>query len=322
MRAVRVHGTGGPEVLRQDDISVPEPRAGEALVKLGAAGVNFIDTYQRSGLYPATLPLVLGQEGAGTVTAVGDGVSMVHVGDRVAYQGVMGAYAEYAVVPQERLVPVPDGVSFEQAAAVLLQGVTAHYLATSTYPLAKDDVCLVHAAAGGVGLLLCQIAAMRGAHVIGTVSTEQKAELARAAGAADVINYTTHDFVAEVKRITQGRGVHVVYDSVGKTTFDKSLDVVGRRGMVVTFGQSSGPIPSFDPLVLMRKGSLYLTRPTINDYAATHAELVVRTNDLFSWIRDGRLSVRIDRTLPLDQAEEAHRALESRATSGKVLLIP
>lgn len=322
MLAIRVHAPGGVDALQQDDIPVPQLRPGEALVKLGAAGVNFIDTYQRSGLYTVPLPLTLGQEGAGTVTAVAEDVTVVRVGDRVAYQNVLGAYAEYAAVPADRLVPVPDGVSMDQAAAVMLQGVTAHYLATSTYPLSKGDVCLVHAAAGGVGLLLCQIATMRGAHVIGTVSTEAKAALARDAGAEHVINYTTHDFVAETKRITQGQGVHVVYDSVGHTTFEKSLDVLTRRGMMVSFGQSSGAIAPFDPLLLSRRGSLYLTRPTVGDYVVTRDELLRRTNDLFAWIRDGRLVVRIDRTVPLARVAEAHRALESRATSGKVLLIP
>jgi len=323
VRAVRIHDTGGVDMLRDDDIDIPAPKTGEALVKLGASGVNFIDTYHRTGLYRLPLPLTLGQEGAGTVTAVGDGVTTVQVGDRVAYQGVQGSYAEYAVVPADRLVSVPDGVSLDQAAAVMLQGITAHYLATSTYPLSVGDICLVHAAAGGVGLLLCQIATMRGAHVIGTVSTAKKAALAKGAGAHDVINYTTHDFVDEVKRITHGRGgVQVVYDSVGKTTFEKSLDVLVRRGTLVSFGQSSGAVGTFDPLLLSRKGSLYLTRPTTGDYVATRDELLRRTHDLFEWVRDGRLTVRIDRAIPLTQAADAHRALESRATSGKVLLIP
>jgi NADPH2:quinone reductase len=322
MLAIRVHTAGGPDALRVDDVPVPIPAAGNAVVKLAAAGVNFIDTYQRSGLYAIPLPATLGQEGAGVVTAVADDVSDVRVGDRVAYQGVLGAYAEYAAVPADQLVPVPDGVTLEQAAALMLQGMTAHYLATSTYPLADGDVCLVHAAAGGVGLLLCQIAAMRGARVIGTTSTAQKAQLAKEAGAWEVINYTTHDFVAESRRLTSGRGVRVVYDSVGRTTFQQSLDALEPRGMLVTFGQSSGAIPPFDPLVLSRKGSLFLTRPTLGHYVASRDELLRRASDLFGWVRDGRLTVRIDRTLPLAQAAEAHRALESRATMGKVLLTP
>ena len=267
-------------------------------------------------------PYTLGQEAAGIVTDLGPDVSGVAVGDLVAYTGVPGAYAEFAVVPADRLVPVPAGVTARQAAAVILQGVTAQYLVTSTYPLAPGQTCLVHAAAGGVGLLLCQIAKRRGARVIGTVSTEAKAALARTAGADEVILYTQQDFEAEVKRITGGTGVPVVYDSVGKTTFDKSLDCLARRGMLVLFGQSSGPVPPFDPQILNRKGSLYITRPTLGHYVATREELLDRAGQVLDWVADGSLSVRIGREYPLAEAAEAQRALAGRVTTGKVLLVP
>lgn len=322
MKAIRVHTTGGPEVLKYEDVPEPKAGAGEAVVKLDASGVNFIDVYQRVGLYPKPLPLTLGSEGAGTVTAVGDGVTDVRVGDRVAYQNVLGAYAEYAVVPAAQLVSVPDGVTTKHAAALMLQGMTAHYLAISTYPLKNGDTCLVHAAAGGVGLLLCQIAKMRGARVIGTVSTEAKAKLAREAGADEVINYTTHDFETEVKRITGGVGVQVVYDSVGRTTFDKSLASLARRGMLVLFGQSSGPVPPVDLQVLNRGGSLFVTRPTLGHYTATREELLWRANDIFDWVKVGKLHVRIGAEFPLANVAEAHRELEGRKTTGKVVLIP
>jgi NADPH2:quinone reductase len=322
MKAIRVHAPGGPEALRYEDVEQPVPGSGQVLVKIEAAGVNFVDVYQRTGHYKVPVPFTLGQEGAGSVTAVGPGVTDPKVGDRVAYATVLGAYAEYAVVPADRVVVLPDGVSVKQGAAAMLQGLTAHYLATSTYALKPGDACVVHAAAGGVGLLLCQIAKLRGARVLGTVSTREKAALARGAGADEVILYTEQDFESEVKRLTSGAGVQVVYDSVGKTTFEKGLSCLARRGMMVLYGQSSGPVGPFDPQVLNQKGSLFLTRPTIVHYIATRAELVARAGDLLGWIQRGRLNVRIDRELPLAQAAEAHRLLEARKTTGKVLLIP
>jgi NADPH2:quinone reductase len=322
MKAIRIHAHGGPEVLRYEDVPVPVPGAAQALIRIEAAGVNFIDIYHRTGLYPVQFPYTLGQEAAGVVTALGPGVSGVAVGDLVAYTGVPGAYAEFAAVPADRLVPVPVGVTARQAAAVLLQGVTAQYLATSTYPLAAGQTCLVHAAAGGVGLLLCQIAKHLGARVIGTVSNEAKAALARGAGADDVILYTQQDFEVEVKRLTGGAGVRVVYDSVGKTTFDKSLNCLARRGMLVLFGQSSGPVPPFDPQTLNQKGSLYLTRPTLAHYVATREELLARAGQVLGWVADGSLSVHIGREYPLAEAAEAQRALAGRETTGKVLLVP
>ncbi len=320
MKAVRIHGTGGPEVLQLENVPEPKPGTGEALVQLDAAGVNFIEIYQRTGLYPVPLPFIPGTEGAGQVIAVGKGVTTVRPGDRVASVNLQGSYAEQAVAPAERLVQVPAAISTSAAAAVMLQGLTAHYLATSTYPLTKGTWCLVHAAAGGVGLLLCQIARARGARVIGTVSTDAKAALASAAGAEEVVVYTREDFVSETRRITAGRGVSVVYDSVGKTTFEGSLDCLAPRGMLVLFGQSSGPVPAFDPQVLNSKGSLYLTRPTIKHYLASREELPARSQDLLQWLERGSLSVRIDRTYGLSDAAEAHRALGSRQTTGKVLL--
>jgi NADPH2:quinone reductase len=322
MKAIRIHAHGGPEVLQLDEIPVPVPGPGQALVRIEAAGVNFIDIYHRTGLYKVQLPYVPGQEGAGVVTAVGPDVAGVATGDRVAYTGVPGAYAELAAVPVDRLVPLPAGVTFRQAAAVLLQGITAQYLATSTYRLAAGEACLVHAAAGGLGLLLCQIAKRLGARVIGTVSTEAKAELARAAGADEVILYTQQDFEAEVKRLTGDAGLQVVYDSVGKTTFDKSLNCLARRGMLVLCGQSSGPVPPLDPQVLNQKGSLYLTRPTLAHYTATREELLARAGDVLGWVADGSLAVRIGREYPLAEAAEAQRALAGRETTGKVLLLP
>jgi NADPH2:quinone reductase len=322
MNGMRVHATGGPEVLRYEDAPDLSPGAGEALVRLEAIGVNFIDVYHRTGLYPRPLPFTPGVEGAGVVTGVGPDVPGLTVGDRVAYPGVPGSYAEYAVVPAARVVKVPQGIDARMAAAVMLQGITAHYLVHSTYPLRSGEWALVHAAAGGVGLLLIQMAKRIGAHVIGTVSTEAKADLARAAGAEHVILYTQQDFEGETKRLTESRGVQVVYDSVGKTTFDKSLNVLAPRGYMVLFGQSSGPVPPFDPQMLNTKGSLFLTRPTSAHYIATREELLKRAGDLFAWIQAGRLTVRIERLLPLAQAAEAHRLLESRQTAGKVLLTP
>jgi NADPH2:quinone reductase len=322
MKAIRVHITGGPEVLQFEEIALPEPQAGEARVKIHAAGVNYIDTYQRSGLYQVPRPFTLGQEAAGIVDAVGADVTEVQVGDRVAYASALGAYAEYAVVPAWRLVRVPEDISLQQAAAVMLQGMTAHYLACDTFPLKPGDTALVHAAAGGVGLLLVQIAKLRGARVIGTVSTADKAALARQMGADEVILYTEADFAAAVKQLTDGRGVDVVYDSVGKTTFDQSLNCLRPRGYLVLYGQSSGPVPPFDPQVLNVKGSLFLTRPMLAHYTANRAELLQRASALFEWMRAGKLHVRIDRTFPLHAAADAHRALQSRATKGKLLLIP
>ena len=322
MNSIRVHKTGGPEVLRIEELPDPVPGPGEMVVNIEAIGVNFIEIYQREGLYPLQRPFTPGAEAAGTVRALGSGVTEFRVGDRVVSQSMRGAYASRATVAADRAVKIPDGVSTKVAAACFLQGLTAHYLATSTYPLALGASCLVHAAAGGVGLLLCQIAKMRGAFVIGTASTEEKLELAREAGMDEGINYTTRDFVAEVKRITNDVGVAVVYDSVGRTTFEASLNALRRRGMLALFGQSSGPVPPFDPQILNRKGSLFLTRPTLNDYVATREELVQRSAELFGWIRDGKLKVRIGAEFPLVRAADAHRALAARKTTGKVVLMP
>ncbi|AHG93071.1 Alcohol dehydrogenase zinc-binding domain protein (plasmid) [Gemmatirosa kalamazoonensis] len=322
MRAIRVHAPGEAEAMRLEEAADPTPGPGEAVVRLEAIGVNFIDVYRRKGLYPQPLPFTPGSEGAGTVVAVAPDVTTVRVGDRVASESLVGAYAELAAAPAARLVALPHGVDTRTGAAVMLQGLTAHYLATSTYPLQPGDACLVHAGAGGVGLLLCQIASRRGARVIATVSTAEKEALARAAGAHDVIRYTEQDFVAEVKRRTGGAGVPVVYDSVGRTTFDGSLDCLARRGMLVLFGQSSGPVPPVDPQILNRKGSLFLTRPTLAHYTATRDELVARADELLGWVADGSLDVRVGATFPLADAADAHRALEGRATTGKVLLIP
>jgi NADPH2:quinone reductase len=322
MKAIRIHAPGAADVMKLEDVAEPKPKAGEAIVKVDAAGLNYIDVYQRSGLYKLEMPLTLGLEAGGTVTAVGEGVKDVKVGDKVAYTGVPGAYAQYAAVPAARLVVLPQGVSTKQGAAIMLQGMTAHYLACSTYPLKKGDTCLVHAAAGGVGLILCQIAKLRGAKVIGTVSTEEKAKLAREAGADETILYTKQDFAAEVKRITGGKGLQVVYDSVGKDTWEGSLNCCAPRGMIALYGQSSGPIGQIDPQILNTKGSLFLTRPSLNAYIATREELQQRAGELFGWIRDGKLKLRMEFEFPLKDAAEAHKALEGRKTTGKVLLIP
>lgn len=321
MKAVRVHEVGGPEVLRYEDAPVPAPGPGQAQVKVQAIGLNFIDCYFRAGLYKAPLPFIPGNEAAGDVSAVGPNVTEVKVGDRVAYAPAMGAYAEYAVVAANRLLKLPEGLDARMGAAIPLQGMTAHYLACSLYPLKPGDAALVHAAAGGVGLLLVQIAKMRGAQVFGTVSTREKATLAREAGADEVILYTEQDFEAEVMRLTNGKGVNVVYDSVAKTTFDKSLNCLGNRGVLALFGQSSGPVPPLDPGRLA-KNALFLTRPGLGQYTVTREELLQRADDVFGWVKSGRLKVRIDRTLPLKDAAEAHRLLEDRKTAGKVLLIP
>jgi len=322
VKAIRIHSLGGPEVLTWEDVPNPQPGEGQALVRVEASGVNFIDVYFRTGLYKGpALPFILGQEAAGTVAALGPGVTGVAVGDRVAYTLVHGAYAELAAVPAARLVRLPDGVSARQGAAAMLQGMTAHYLATSTYPLKPGDVCLVHAAAGGAGQLLCQIAKLRGARVLGTTSNEEKARIAREAGADEVINYTEQDFAAEVKRLTGGRGVQVVYDSVGQATFDKSLDSLVPRGTMVSFGQSSGKVPPVDISILNTKGSLYLTRPSLGHYIASREELMQRAGDVLGWIAEGKLRLSIGLELPLAEAAEAHRALEGRRTTGKVLLM-
>jgi NADPH2:quinone reductase len=322
MQAIRVNEYGGPEVLRYEEQPLPEPQLGSVRIKLEAAGVNFIDVYQRSGQYKGNLPFTLGSEGAGVVDAVGPDVQEFKVGDRVAFAMHLGAYAEYVVVPTAKVVPLPDGVDAQIAAAVMLQGMTAHYLLYSTFHVQAGQRVLVHAAAGGVGLLLVQMAKQLGAYVIGTVSTEAKAELAREAGADAVIRYTEQDFVAETRRLTDGAGVHVVYDSVGKTTFEGSLNSLRPRGYLALFGQSSGAVPPLDPQVLNAKGSLFLTRPSLAHYVAERDELLWRARDLFGAIGDGKLNVRIDRAVPLAQAADAHRALEGRETSGKVLLLP
>ena len=322
MKAIRIHENGGAEVLRYEEVAVPSPGPEEALVKVEAVGVNFIDIYFRQGLYKSALPLTLGQEAAGVVETVGSRVQDVAAGDRVAYAGMLGAYAQYAVAPAARLVKLPAGIDSRAAAAAMLQGMTAHYLATSTFPLQPGQTALVHAAAGGVGLLLIQIAKMRGARVFGTVSTEEKARLAREAGADEVILYTTQDFEAEVKRLTNGAGVNVVYDSVARTTWEKSLLSLRPRGMLVLFGNASGPAPPIDPLLLTQRGSLFLTRPKLNDYTAGRQELLERAGEVLGWVASGRLKLRIEHVYPLEQAGEAHQALEGRQTTGKVLLIP
>ena len=322
MKALRIHNYGGPEVLKLEDIPIPEPKLGEARIKIEASGVNFIDIYQRTGLYPLKTPCTLGMEGAGVVDAVGESVTEVKHGDRVAYAMIPGSYAEYAIVPTVKLAPLPSNLDSKSAAALMLQGMTAHYLTHSTYPLKNGETALVHAAAGGVGLLLVQLAKMRGARVIGTVSTEAKVQLAKQAGADEVILYTQVDFSAEAKRLTGGAGVHVVYDSVGATTFEKSLDCLRPCGYLALFGQSSGPVPPVDPAKLAAKGSLFLTRPSLPHYILNRAELLKRTGDLFHWTASGALKLRIDKVFPLSETAEAHRLLENRKTTGKVVLVP
>jgi NADPH2:quinone reductase len=322
MKAIRVHETGGPEKLSHEDVPTPSPKRGQALVRVQAIGLNFIDVYHRTGLYKLPLPFTPGMEAAGVVDALGPEVQGLAPGDRVAYAMSLGAYAEYAVVDASRLVKLPEDLGHREGAAVMLQGMTAHYLSHSTFPLQKGNAALVHAAAGGVGLLLIQIAKMIGAQVVGTVSTPEKAELARTAGADHVILYENTDFEAEVRRITDGRGVDVVYDSVGKATFEKSLSCLRRRGMLALFGQSSGPVPPVDLNVLNAKGSVFVTRPSLAHYTATRDELEWRAGDILRWVKEGKLKLRIDRTYPLKQAAEAHRALEGRQTSGKVVLLP
>jgi len=322
MKAIRVREFGGPEVMKYEDVPEPTPKPNEAVVAIEAAGVNFIDIYQRTGIYKLALPLTLGLEGAGTVTAVGGDVTGVAIGDRVAWTSVPGAYAESCAIPADRLVALPASVTAKQGAAMMLQGMTAHYLAHSTYPLKPGDVCLVHAGAGGVGLLLTQIAKMRGAQVITTVSTEDKAALSRAAGADLVVLYTKQDFEAEARTFTKGKGLAVVYDSVGLTTFEKSVNSLAPRGMLVLFGQSSGVVPPVDPQYLSQKGSLFFTRPTLVHYIASREELQSRARDLVGWIGSGALRLRTEFEFPLKEAAAAHNALAGRKTTGKVLLIP
>jgi NADPH2:quinone reductase len=321
MKVVRIYEQGPPEVLRYEEAPQPQPREGEVLVKLAAIGVNFIDVNMRSGIYPAKLPMAIGQEGAGTVSAVGSGVTSVKAGDLVAYVNVLGAYAEYAVVPASKIVGVPPGLTLQTAAAVLLQGMTAQYLVHDTFPLRKGNTALVHAAAGGVGQLLVQMAKGIGAHVIATVSTQEKAAVAKRAGADDVINYTESDFEQEVTKITKGQGVDVVYDSVGKTTFEKSLRCLRPRGYLVLLGQASGVVPPVS-LSILQGRSLFLTRPMLRDYTATHEELERRAQEVFGLVLSGKLAVNIQKVLSLSQAAEAHHILEGRGTTGKLILVP
>lgn len=322
MKAIQVQKTGGPEVLTLVDLPVPKPKADEAIIKIAASGVNFIDVYFREGRYPSPLPFVDGQEAAGTVTEVGSDVKTVKPGDRVAYTGVTGAYAEYAAVPAARLVHVPANVTDQQAAAAMLQGMTAEYLVKSTHPLKKGETALVHAAAGGVGLLLCQMGREIGARVIGTVGSEEKAKLAREAGASDVINYSQQDFEAETKRLTDGKGVHVVYDGVGQSTFEKGLNVLRPCGHMVLFGGASGPVAPVNPITLMQKGSLTLTRPSLFHYITTREELEERSSDVFNMVGSGKLKLWIAHVYKLAEAQQAHRDLEGRKTTGKILLLP
>jgi NADPH2:quinone reductase len=322
MKVVRIHKFGGPEVMQIEDVPTPSPQAGQVLVRLTAAGLNYIDVYQRSGLYPNPLPYTMGLEGSGVVAAVGANVTGFQEGDPVAYTGIPGSYAEYILVPADRLVQMPRGLDIKVGAAAMLQGMTAHYLAYTTYPLKPGDACLVHAAAGGVGLLLVQMAKQCGARVFGTVSTEEKAALAREAGAEAAILYTRQDFEAEVKRLTDGKGVQVVYDSVGKTTFEKSLNCLAPLGYLVLYGQASGPVAPFDPAVLSGKGSLFLTRPTLGHYTADRASLEQRAGDVLGWIAAGKLKLRMEHNFALRDAAKAHESLEGRQTTGKVLLLP
>jgi len=322
MKAIQVQKTGGPEVLTLVDLPVPQPKPNEALVKIAAAGINFIDIYLREGRYPAPLPFVDGQEASGVVSEVGGEVKSVKPGDRVAYTSVLGSYAEYAAVPADRLIHVPDTVTEQQAAAAMLQGMTAHYLVHSTYPLKRGETALIHAAAGGVGLILVQMVRNIGARVIGTAGSEEKAKLAREAGADEVILYSQQDFEVETKRLTDGKGVHVVYDGVGKSTFAKDLNVLRPRGYLVLFGGASGPVPPFDPILLSQKGSLFLTRPILGHYIATREELDKRATDVLNMMGDGRVQLRIEHIYRLEHASQAHRDLEGRRTTGKLLLIP
>ncbi len=322
MKAIIIQQHGGPEQLKLAEADQPSAGAGEVLIRIEAAGVNYIDTYHRTGLYPADPPFTPGMEGAGVVEAVGAGVEGFAPGDRVAYGMSRGSYAEFAAVPAWQVVAIPDSVDYPTAAAAMLQGMTAHYLTHSTYALKQGDTALVHAAGGGAGLLIVQMAKLRGARVIGTTSTEEKAANARRAGADEVILYTKQDFLAETKRLTGGKGVDVVYDSVGAATWEKSLDSLKPRGMMVTFGNASGPVPDMKPLILSQKGSIFLTRPTLFHYCSNREEVLSRTTDILTWIAAGKLSIAVHKTYPLAEAEQAHRDLEARKTSGKLLLQP
>jgi NADPH2:quinone reductase len=322
MKAIRIESPGGPEVMKILELPTPSPAAGQALVRVEAAGVNFIDIYQRSGVYKVTLPFTPGQEGAGVVEAVGEGVVEVRPGDRVAWAGALGSYATHQLIPAARLVPVPRGLETKSAAAAMLQGMTAHYLVTDTFPLRPGHTCLIHAAAGGVGQLFCQLASRAGAHVIGTAGSPEKVRLAKQAGAHEAIDYRTQDFEAEVKRLTNGAGVHVVYDSVGKDTWEKSLRSLRTRGMLVLFGQSSGTVPPIDPQLLASGGSLFLTRPTHGSYVVTRDELLYRAGAVLGAVQRGDLKLTIEDALPLAQAAKAHELLASRKTTGKLLLLP
>ena len=320
MKAIRIHTFGGPEVLQLDDVPVPETGPGQVLVRIQAIGVNFIDIYHRTGLYKADLPVTLGMEAAGVVEAVGEGFTQLAPGDRVAYCMTRGSYAEYAVIPAWQAIRIPDSLDFESAAAAMLQGMTAHYLTHSTFDLKPGDTALVHAAAGGTGRLIVQMAKMRGARVIATTSSAAKAEIVRRTGADEIILYATQDFEAEAKRLTDGRGVDVVYDSVGASTFEKSINSLRQRGMMVTFGNASGPVPPIEPLLLSQKGSLFLTRPTLLSYCATPEELRWRASDVLNWVAEGKLTLHIEKVYPLAEAARAHIDLASRRTTGKLLL--
>jgi NADPH2:quinone reductase len=322
MKAVQVQKTGGPEALTVVDVPIPKPGPNEVLLKIAASGVNFIDVYYREGRYPAPLPFIDGQEASGTVSEVGSQVTSLKPGDRVAYTGVLGSYAEFAVVAAERLIPIPDSITDHQAAAAMLQGMTAHYLLKSAYPLKQGETALIHAAAGGLGLLLVQMAKRIGARIIGTAGSEEKAKLAREAGADEVIVYTQQDFETETKRLTGNKGVDVIYDGIGKTTFDKDLNILRPRGYLVLFGAASGPVPPVDPIKLTQKGSLFLTRPSLAHYTATREELLHRANEVLNMVANGSLKLRIDRVYKLEVAAQAHRDLEARKTTGKVLLVP
>ena len=322
MKAIQVQNYGGPESLLFVDVPVPTPKPNEVIVRVAASGINFIDVYFREGRYPSKLPFICGQEASGSVSEIGSEVQAFKPGDRVAYTSILGSYAEYSAVPADRLVKAPDGITDQQAAAAMLQGMTAHYLVYDTYPLKKGEIALIHAAAGGVGLLLVQMAKNIGARVIATVGSEEKAKLAREAGADDVILYAQQDFEEEAKRITGGQGVHVIYDGVGKTTFDKDLNILRRRGYLVLFGASSGAVPPFDLAKLGQKGSLFVTRPSLGSYITTHEELQHRAADVFDMISKGKLKLRIAHTYPLREAQQAHSDLEGRKTTGKLLLIP
>ena len=322
MKAIQIQKTGGPEVLTLVDLPNPEPKPHEAVVEIKAAGVNYIDVYFREGRYPAPIPLIAGQEAAGQVIAIGAEVKDIQVGDRVAYTGIPGSYAEYAAVPVDRLVKIPEKLDYPQAAAAMLQGMTAHYLLNSTYPLRQGETALIHAAAGGVGLLLVQMAKKKGARVIGTAGSQEKANVARAAGADEAIVYTSQDFEAETLRLTDGKGVDVVYDGVGKDTFDRDLNVLRPRGYLVLFGGASGAVPPFDLTALSQKGSLFITRPSLAHYIATRQELVQRSGEVLNMITAGELKLRLEHTYPLSEAQQAHRDLEARKTTGKILLIP